>query len=76
LPDWLEKEEIFEEGNRMKIINVKNTVKFPLFVFLIVLPETALYIVYPLYNPPWILSPKIGPDLWIITRFVLKNKRI
>jgi hypothetical protein len=69
LPDWLEKEEIFEEGNRMKIINVKNTVKFPLFVFLIVLPETALYIVHPLYNPPWILSPKIGPDLWIITRF-------
>jgi hypothetical protein len=57
------------EGNRMKIINVKNTVKFPLSVFLIVLPETALYIVHPLYNPPFLLSPKIGPDLWTITRF-------
>jgi hypothetical protein len=57
------------EGNRMKIINVKTTVKFPLSVFLIVLPDSALCIVHPLYDPPWLLSTKIGPDLWTITRF-------
>jgi hypothetical protein len=36
LPDWLEEKEIFREGNSMKIINVKNTVKFPLTEILII----------------------------------------
>ncbi len=43
-------DEIFREGNRVRIT------------------ETSLYIVHPLYNTPWLLSPKIGPDLWTITR--------
>ncbi len=54
----------------------KNTVKFPLSVFLIVLPEIALYIVHPHYNPPWLLYPKIGPDLWMITRFECVSEKI
>jgi hypothetical protein len=33
LPDWLEKEEIFVEGNRMKIINVKTLSKSPCLYF-------------------------------------------
>ncbi len=51
------------QGNRMKIINIKNTVKFPLTVFLKSVTRDR-----PLYRPPWLLSLKIGPDLWTITR--------
>jgi hypothetical protein len=38
------------EGNCMKMINVKTIVKFPLSVFLIVLPDSVLYIIHPGIN--------------------------
>jgi hypothetical protein len=40
----------------------------PLIDFGLVLPEIELSIVQPGYCPPWLLSLKIGPDLWTITR--------
>ncbi len=58
------------QGNRMKIINIKNTVKFPLTVFLKSVTRDRPC------GPPWLLSLKIGQNLWTITREQCISKSI